>query len=168
LGGAVRKVKIDFDVDISFDELDISSRGRDIKPQRAYALGTIEYPEARHSGPGPEDPEARKRRTGRLLYIKPSYFGRLPVDVRSYAEISKAFPHESTADQFFSESQFESYRRLGYFFTSTLGGGTPPGSIEAFFDSIEAAHVKEKQAEEGMVRKAVRAVKRKVGVVKDA
>ena len=44
----------------------------------------------------------RKARTGRLLYIKPSYFGELPVDVRSYAEISKTFPHESTADQFFS------------------------------------------------------------------
>jgi hypothetical protein len=24
------------------------------------------------------------------------------------------FPHESTADQWFSESQFESYRRLGF------------------------------------------------------
>jgi hypothetical protein len=163
LGGAVRKVKIDFDVDISFDALDISSRDRDIKPQRAYAIGTIEYPETRYTGSGPEDPEARRRRTGRLLYIKPSYFGLLPVDVRSYAEVSKTFPHESTADQFFSESQFESYRRLGHFFTSTLGGDSP-GSIEAFFDAIEAGHRRETEAEDGMVRKAVRAVKRKVGV----
>jgi hypothetical protein len=139
LGGAVRKVKIDFDVDISFDALDISSRDREIKTQRAYAIGTIEYPESRYSGSEPEDPEARKRRTGRLLYIKPSYFGLLPVDVRSYAEVSKTFPHESTADQFFSESQFESYRRLGHFFTSALGGDSPR-SIEAFFDAIEAEH----------------------------
>ncbi|HYE28610.1 MAG TPA: hypothetical protein VEA61_10300 [Allosphingosinicella sp.] len=166
LGGAVRKVKIDFDVDIWFDALDISSRGKDIKPQRAYALGTIEYPESRYTGPGPEDPEARKRRTGRLLYIKPSYFGRLPVDVRSYAEISKTFPHESTADQFFSESQFESYRRLGYFFTSALGGDSP-GGIEAFFEAIDAQHEREKEAEGGVVKRAVRAVKRKVGVGKD-
>jgi hypothetical protein len=159
LGGAVRKVKIDFDVDISFDALDISSRGKDIGSQRAYAIGTIEYPEARHSGSGPEDPEARKRRTGRLLYIKPSYFGRLPVDVRSYAEGSKSFPHESTADQFFSESQFESYRRLGYFFTSALGDDHP-ASLESFFDAIEQQQAREK---DGLVRKAVRAVKRRVG-----
>ncbi|HEX9947964.1 MAG TPA: hypothetical protein VGA98_10525 [Allosphingosinicella sp.] len=165
LGGAVRKAKIDFDVDISFDSLDISGRGREIDPQRAYALGTIEYPEARYTGAGPEDAEARRRRTGRLLYIKPSYFGRLPVDVRSYAEVSKTFPHESTADQFFSESQFESYRRLGYFFTSALGGDSP-ASIEAFFDAIEGEHEREKEAQEGIVRKAVRAVKRKVGVGK--
>jgi hypothetical protein len=149
LGGAVRKVKIDFDVDVSFDALDISSRGKDIKPQRAYALGTIEYPEARYAGSEPERPEDRRRRTGRLLYIKPSYFGQLPVDVRSYAEVSKTFPHESTADQFFSESQFESYRRLGYFFTSALGGASIPASIEAFFDAIEDAHRKEKEAQAG-------------------
>jgi hypothetical protein len=163
LGGAVRKVKIDFDVDISFDSLDISSRGKDIDPQRAYAIGTIEYPEARHPGPGPEDPEARKRRVGRLLYIKPSYFGRLPVDVRSYAEESRAFPHESTADQFFSESQFESYRRLGHYFTSQLGGDRP-ASLESFFDAIEEQQAREK---DGLVRKAVRAVKRRVGAGKE-
>ncbi|HEX8379032.1 MAG TPA: hypothetical protein VF619_00625, partial [Allosphingosinicella sp.] len=168
LGGAVRKVKIDFDVDISFDSLDISSRGRDIKPQRAYALATIEYPEARYTGSEPEKPEDRRRRTGRLLYIKPSYFGQLPVDVRSYAEVSKTFPHESTADQFFSESQFESYRRLGYFFTSALGGETAPASIEAFFDAIEDGHRKEKEAQDGIVAKAVRAVKRKVQTGKEA
>ncbi|HLL29903.1 MAG TPA: patatin-like phospholipase family protein [Allosphingosinicella sp.] len=168
LGGAVRKVKIDFDVDISFDALEISRRGEERPRQRAFALGTIEYPESRYTGPEPEDPEARKRRTGRLLYIKPSYFGELPVDVRSYAEVSKTFPHESTADQFFSESQFESYRRLGFFFTSALGGEAP-ASVEAFFDSIEAAQEFEQEAEEGgIVRKAMRAVKRKVGLGKES
>ena len=36
-----------------------------------------------------------------------------PVDVGSYAKASRTFPHETTADQWFSESQFESYRALG-------------------------------------------------------
>ena len=31
----------------------------------------------------------------------------------NYATESLDFPHETTADQFFSESQFESYRALG-------------------------------------------------------
>jgi hypothetical protein len=169
LGGAVRKVKIDFDVDIRFEELEISSRGRDIKPQRAYALGTIEYPEDRDdAAKGQEGAAGHKRGTGRLLYIKPSYFGQLPVDVRSYAEVSKSFPHESTADQFFSESQFESYRRLGYFFTSALGGDPLPESIPAFFDAIEAAHKREKEDRDGIVTKAVRSVKRRVGIGGDS
>ena len=33
--------------------------------------------------------------------------------MRSYGAEHKAFPHESTLDQWFSESQFESYRMLG-------------------------------------------------------
>jgi hypothetical protein len=36
-----------------------------------------------------------------------------PADVIEYRSRQPKFPHESTADQFFSESQFESYRRLG-------------------------------------------------------
>ena len=32
----------------------------------------------------------------------------------AYATKNAAFPHETTGDQFFSESQFESYRTLGF------------------------------------------------------
>ncbi|HEX9965461.1 MAG TPA: hypothetical protein VGB04_10820 [Allosphingosinicella sp.] len=172
LGGAVRKVKIDLDVDIRFDDLDISSRGRSVEGQRAFALGTIEYPERRHPGPEPESLEASEPRTGRLLYIKPSYFGELPVDVRSYAEVSKTFPHESTADQFFSESQFESYRHLGHFFASTLGGDFdarkfPNNPVEKFFDAIDAQLRQVEEAKQGLVARTVRAVKRRVGGKKD-
>ena len=39
-----------------------------------------------------------------------------------YATEHVQFPHESTADQFFSESQFESYRRLGAFLTGEILG----------------------------------------------
>jgi hypothetical protein len=172
LGGAVRKVKIDFDVDIRFEELPISARGKDIVTQRAYALGTIEYPERRYAGSGPESPEAREARTGRLLYIKPSYWGALPVDVRSYAEVSKTFPHESTADQFFSESQFESYRHLGHHFASALGGDFdardfPGNAVEKFFDSIVDQLRPPQDAKPGVVARTVQAVKRRVGGKKD-
>ena len=101
LGNAVRKVKIDLDVDIAFTHMHISSRDQPLepKPQFAWALGKIRYPE-----PGCE---------GDILYLKPSYFGEgMPVDVIAYARDHATFPHESTANQFFSESSFESYRRL--------------------------------------------------------
>ena len=34
--------------------------------------------------------------------------------VRDYQAKNPTFPHESTSDQFFSETQFEVYRWLGY------------------------------------------------------
>jgi hypothetical protein len=50
---------------------------------------------------------------GVLVYLKASLNGNEPADVTQYAKIHKDFPHESTANQFFNESQFESYVRLG-------------------------------------------------------
>ena len=37
----------------------------------------------------------------------------MPADVLAYWADHDDFPHQSTADQFFEESQFESYRALG-------------------------------------------------------
>lgn len=48
-----------------------------------------------------------------MLYVKPGIIGDEPRDIFNYASSQKAFPHETTADQFFTESQFESYRALG-------------------------------------------------------
>jgi hypothetical protein len=47
--------------------------------------------------------------------IKPACYGNEPRDIYEYFKTNKNFPHESTADQFFSESQFESYRMLGVY-----------------------------------------------------
>ena len=52
---------------------------------------------------------------GVLVYIKSSLTGDEPPDVQNYAALNPTFPHQSTTgDQFFDESQFESYRALGY------------------------------------------------------
>jgi hypothetical protein len=40
-------------------------------------------------------------------------YGDEPRDICAYFNSSETFPQESTTDQFFSESQFESYRMLG-------------------------------------------------------
>jgi hypothetical protein len=51
---------------------------------------------------------------GYILYIKPAYHGTEKIaGIRSYATANPTFPHETTADQWFTESQFESYRSLG-------------------------------------------------------
>ena len=53
---------------------------------------------------------------GNFIYLKPnlSDLPGLPADVRWYADnVDARFPHQSTADQWFNEAQFESYRALG-------------------------------------------------------
>jgi hypothetical protein len=54
-----------------------------------------------------------------------------------YATEHAVFPHESTADQFFSESQFESYRRLGHFLAGEiLGASRAPASSGLDMDRL--------------------------------
>lgn len=51
--------------------------------------------------------------TARILLIKPSLIMDSAADVRNYQSGHPSFPQESTADQFFDEAQWESYRKLG-------------------------------------------------------
>lgn len=51
--------------------------------------------------------------TAEFVYIKLSMVGDEPEYIRAYKAAHSQFPHESTADQFFSENQFEAYRALG-------------------------------------------------------
>lgn len=102
LGGAVRKIRIDFGIPITFDQ-GIKIYSRDQKKTGYYcAIGTIGY--SCIDGAGTD---------GVLIYIKPTFYGTEPADVYQYAQSNKAFPHDSTADQWFEEAQFESYRMLG-------------------------------------------------------
>ena len=119
LGNAVRKIAIDQNVKIDFASMQIAGGGS--RAQFAYALGTIEYPE--------------QSQLGHILYLKPSLYGSIPIDVRAYAAGSPTFPHETTGDQFFSESQFESYRALGRYFTAKLGDGAI--DLPALFEALE-------------------------------
>jgi hypothetical protein len=48
-----------------------------------------------------------------VVLIKPTLLENTPDDVKQYALKNPAFPNESTADQFFDEAQWESYRKLG-------------------------------------------------------
>jgi hypothetical protein len=56
-----------------------------------------------------------------LIYVKPAFYGEEPRDVFNYATANPAFPHESTANQWFTESQFESYRMLGRYALHQVG-----------------------------------------------
>ena len=46
--------------------------------------------------------------------MKPSVTALNAADVRQYRLAHEDFPQQPTSDQWYDESQFESYRRLGY------------------------------------------------------
>jgi len=49
-----------------------------------------------------------------IVLLKPNVAWDAAADVRQYALEHPSFPQEPTADQFFDEAQWESYRALGY------------------------------------------------------
>jgi hypothetical protein len=72
--------------------------------------------------------------------VKPGYHGSEPADIRAYAALHEEFPHESTADQWFSESQMESYRALGSHIIGKMchsHGENPPHSCDKDFAQLE-------------------------------
>lgn len=110
LGGAVRKCRADFGIEIEIDP-------RPITPQQKFSathcvVGRINYDEEVRAWEN--GTVVRKAaQPGWILYLKASITGDEPADVEEYRRENLQFPQQPTADQFFSESQFESYRRLG-------------------------------------------------------
>lgn len=99
IGGAIRKCRVDFGVAIDLNLDALQPIGDPANSRLHYSMGTVLYPE--------------QRECARLVYIKSSVTGDEPVDVAEFRKRHKEFPHTSTADQFFDESHFESYRALG-------------------------------------------------------
>jgi hypothetical protein len=119
LGNAIRKVRIDLGVPIDFtDRISIYPKAVDGKPAAGaayFAVGRIDYTPV----------DGKDARPGLLVYVKPAIIEEEPYDVTNYARRSRDFPHETTADQWFSESQFESYRALGKNVLARLIGAGP-------------------------------------------
>jgi hypothetical protein len=103
LAMAIRKCRTDFGVEVSLDVRSLRSDPETSYSDRHVVAGTIKYP-----GGTTADP-----REGIVLYVKSSLTGDEPADVLSYHREHTHFPHDSTTNQWFTESQFESYRRLG-------------------------------------------------------
>lgn len=107
---AIRQIRVDFGVPIDMGEMKFDKRP---DARNNYcALGVIRYscvdkPGGNHHG------ETDPKYDGVLVYLKPSLIGDEPRDVLNYHRSSPTFPEETIADQWFSESQFESYRMLG-------------------------------------------------------
>lgn len=101
LGNAVRKCCADFGVEVELDPEQIRRDSGTGLSRWHCAVGRIRYDRVDGGPPGI------------VVYMKASLTGDEPIDVQAYAAAHDAFPHEPTSDQWFAESQFESYRKLG-------------------------------------------------------
>lgn len=143
LGNAIRRCREDIGVEIDLETDHLipilatpneknpgvteggSKTEKDKSDKWHWAVGVIHYELV--------DPGAEP---GTLVYIKTSITGDEPSDILSYHREHPDFPHQTTTDQWFTESQFESYRRLGQHVVEQLFNETP-GSSPATYGRLE-------------------------------
>jgi len=88
-------------IDIGVDTLRLSDKGLS---HSHFAFCRIHYPRDERDG---------AESYGYMMYLKLSLTGNEGEFIRRYRLDEPDFPHHSTADQFFTEAQFEAYRSLG-------------------------------------------------------
>lgn len=109
LAKLIRLCRIDFGIRIDIDVDAVRPVPGTREGRWHCAVGRIRYDDV----DGGEVP-------GVLIYLKTSLTGDEPTDLRNYAAMNPQFPHQTTANQFFDEAQFESYRALGYHIGQTV------------------------------------------------
>ena len=120
LGNLIRRCRIDFGAEINIDITDFADTDSDV-PVTRFLVGTITYSKTHLNLLG----QMGEDRTATLILIKPSLTNEeatgsrthgIPLastDLRQFRITHSDYPQISTADQWFGEAQFESYRRLG-------------------------------------------------------
>ncbi|WP_333879066.1 hypothetical protein [Methylobacter sp.] len=132
MGNLVRKARIDFGAEIEFltrDELkqklsahsDLFGTCEDLRRKAANGYSSACAAIARVKYPGSVDPST-------LIYIKAVIRGDEPKDIFNYHAMNPDFPQQTTADQFFDEAQWESYRKLGAWIGEQVFAVVPPES----------------------------------------
>lgn len=97
-GTAIHKIRVDMGIPIEFE------KDRHPAKTRNCGIGKIKY----------SCVDGADAKDGVLIYLKPTLDGDEPIDLKNYKKENPDFPHESTGDQMYSETQFESYRSLGF------------------------------------------------------
>ena len=126
LGNALRKIRIDLGIQIDFEPHFQSL----VDTKRRCGLAKIRYA------------AAGKGLDGDLVYIKPLILGTEPPDVATYHASHGDFPHQSTSDQWYDESQTESYRMLGLSTVQEICEGWPgTNGLSGFIDHIRNTYL---------------------------
>jgi hypothetical protein len=106
IGGAIAKCRLDFGAEITLPLENLRPCTRDPWFSGMHFVeGTIRYP----APPDGRLPEY----IGSIFYLKTTITGKETGDILHYRLAHPTFPNDTTLNQWFTESQFESYRRLG-------------------------------------------------------
>ena len=97
-------------IDVGVDALRLSDKGLS---RSHFAFCRIHYPPDPPKHGDPPKSDGGGESYGYMIYLKLSLTGNEGEFIRRYRLDEPDFPHQSTADQFFSEAQFEAYRTLG-------------------------------------------------------
>ncbi len=142
LGNAIDRCRRDFGVEIHIRaQRDVCAEGGKQFRSGHYAIGEICYP--------------GQTARGCLLYIKSSLTSDEPSDVLGMKASDSDFPHDSTANQFFNEAMFESYRALGEHMMDVIldkndvtnTEASPRDAVAKLFASLTAKAKAQKEAD---------------------
>lgn len=100
LGIAAKLAQLDLGAKIIFEPADKENLtiSQDGTQKATHVLAKLDYGDGRN---------------GVLLYLKSGMVGDEPVSVEGYKRSNSKFPHDSTADQWMGETQFNAYMLLG-------------------------------------------------------
>jgi Patatin-like phospholipase len=108
LVSARNRIEQDFRAKITFED----GQGPELlvmHPEKGYPLG-VKYAQSPYIVGKIEYVDGT---VGTLIYIKSNITPKLDFSISGYLASNPDFPHQTTADQFFSPDQFEAYRKLG-------------------------------------------------------
>jgi hypothetical protein len=106
IGNLIRKVRIDFGTEIVLENIDAF---RCDPPKTHFISGRIKYSAAHAAAIGLPPDECE----GTIVIVKPNRTPGATADVLQYGYTNPTYPQQTTADQWYDEAQFESYRKLG-------------------------------------------------------
>jgi Patatin-like phospholipase len=106
LGDAIALARSELGVEIDIDPSELAPKEAGGTAANSVAYGKIRYR---------DEDKCHFSREGVLIYARCTLTAKAPWDVQAHHEEDPAFPHNSTADQLYTDQKFESYRALGEF-----------------------------------------------------
>lgn len=116
MGDVVRRCRIDFGAEISFTSTPNLKTGKPVSKDPRFVVGEVVYHPTHTAWLRGHEANRSSVRSmkGTIVWVKPSVAFSDTPDLKQYASDNGTFPQESTIQQWYGETQFESYRQLGY------------------------------------------------------
>ncbi len=146
LAGAVTLAREELGVEIALsgDALELISGGWDqLKPSASLTdlnsrlakaqviFSKITYPAVRCRPRDNGGQDHHEQATGTLVFAQAKLSPDVPYQLLDFPQTDSGFPHDSTGDQFFDASQFDSYQTLGHFIGQLAAPSRPRPPIPA-------------------------------------